>query len=81
MTPSPVADRFTVELARQMRIALDDSGMTRAALAQKSSVPYRTLKRYLDAEREVRTGELGAIASALGVSITSLVDAAEDRLD
>lgn len=80
MTPQPVEDAFTVELARQMRIAMDDAGLKRKELSERSEIPYRSLKRYLDAEREIPAPSLRAIASAVGVSAGALIEAAEDRL-
>jgi transcriptional regulator with XRE-family HTH domain len=72
---------FTLALARELRIALDDSPLRfRKDLAEASGVPIRTLKRYLDGEREIPLTELRSIARALGVSVASLIDCAEDRL-
>lgn len=79
MTTTP--DPFTLALAREVRIALDDSGLRfRKDLAESADIPMRSLKRYLDGEREIPLTELRSIARALGVSVTALIDRAEDRL-
>lgn len=74
-------DPFTVALARELRIALDDSPLRlRKDLSDASGVPPRSLKRYLDGERPVPLPELRSMCRALGVSMTALIDRAEDRL-
>ena len=79
MTTTP--DPFTLALAREVRIALDDSDLRfRKDLAESADIPMRSLKRYLDGEREIPLTELRSIARALGVSATALIDRAEDRL-
>lgn len=79
MTTTP--DPFTAALAREVRIALDDSPLRfRKDLAEAAGVPMRSLKRYLDGEREIPLTELRSIARALGVSVIALIDRAEDRL-
>ena len=79
---TPQQDPFTTALARELRIALDDSPLrTRKELTEASGVPPRSLKRYLDGEREIPLTELRSLARALGVSLTAIIDKAEERAD
>lgn len=75
-------DQFTLALARELRIAHDDSPLaTRKELSAASGIPPRSLKRYLDGEREVPLTELRSLARTLGVSLTAMLDRADERAD
>ncbi|MCV7564990.1 helix-turn-helix domain-containing protein [Micrococcus luteus] len=76
-------DPFTLALARQIRIALDDAPHLRFRkdLETATGIPFRSLKRYLDGEREIPLLALRSIASALHVPLSDLVDRAESSLD
>lgn len=53
--------------------------MTQAQLAQASGIALRTLSRYLDSEREIKLGQLPAIADALGIDLVTLLQRASER--
>lgn len=76
-------DPFTHALARELRIALDDAPhlKTRKDLSSASGIAPRTLKRYLDGEREIPVLVLRLLASALRANLGDLIDRAEGRVD
>lgn len=77
MAPTPIDDAFTRALARELRIALDDAGMTRKALAGASGIPLRTMVRYLDAEREVPVSAFMSLCSAMNADAYAILDTAD----
>jgi len=81
MSPIPIDDPFTRALAREMRIALDDAGMTRKALASAAGIPLRTMVRYLDAEREVPVPSFMALCRAMGADPMALLDSADKAVE
>ena len=54
--------------------------MTVRGLAAASGVPLRTLMRLLAGERPIPFEPLCALADALGVSVSTIISRAEDRL-
>ena len=49
------------------------SGVSLAALARRSSIPYPRLLRLLNGQRRFRPGELSRIAGLLGLSLPHLI--------
>lgn len=80
MATSPNDDPFTAALARELRVAQMDAGLTRKELSTRSGIPTRTLVRYLDGEREIGVTAFRSLTAAIGVSMASITDAAEDAL-
>lgn len=80
MTTSPNGDPFTAALARELRVAQMDAGLTRKELSARSGIPTRTLVRYLDGEREIGVSAFRALCTAIGVSMAAITDAAERAL-
>lgn len=54
--------------------------MTVSGLSDASGIPKRSLIRLLRAERPITFGPLCALADALGVSASTIISRAEDRL-
>lgn len=73
--PVPLDVALAEELLARMAVARMRPGQ----LAERSGIPYRTLKRYLDAERVMVLGEIKAVAGALGDDWQELLRAAELR--
>ncbi len=80
MATSPNNDPFTAALARELRVAQMDAGLTRKELSARSGIPTRTLVRYLDGEREIGVSAFRALCFALGISMAAIADAAERAL-
>ena len=66
--------------AAELRDLRKEKGMTVRGLSAASGVPLRTLTRLLQAERPITFEPLCALADALGVSVSTIISRAEDRL-
>lgn len=60
---------------------IENSDVTEFSLAEKTGIPRSTLRRSLQGNRQVTLNEVAAIAYALDVTITELMNEAETRLD
>ena len=54
--------------------------MTQAELAERSGLGYQTVMRLEKGERSPSVSQLAALCSALGLSMSDLVERAEQRL-
>lgn len=66
--------------AAELRTLREEKRMTMRGLSAASGVPLRTLVRLLAGERAITFEPLCALADALGVSVSTIVERAEDRL-
>lgn len=66
--------RLNGELAENIRVALDASGVTITTLAVSTGIAERTLRRRFQGNSDWTTGEIERIANTLGVTVASLVE-------
>ena len=66
--------------AAELRALREEKRMTVRGLAAASGVPLRTLMRLLAGERPITFEPLCALADALGVSVSTIISRAEERL-
>ena len=66
--------------AAELRDLREEKGMTVRGLSAASGVPLRTLVRLLQGERSITFDPLCALADALGVSVSTIISRAEERL-
>lgn len=69
------------EVAAQLRMEIARRNLTHKEVAETSGIPLRTLSRYLNAERSLKVPTLMSICSAIGVSITDILNATEQQLE
>jgi transcriptional regulator with XRE-family HTH domain len=67
-------------VAAELRAERAAQNLTVQQLAEKSEVPYATLRRYLAAERHIDVATIAALAEALDTTAVELVMAATERL-
>jgi len=70
-------DAYNTAIARRLSAEKHDQALTFDALAAKSGVNARTLKRLLHDERPFKMGQFIAIAAALGLDPAGVVAAVE----
>ena len=66
--------------AAVLRELREQQHITMRALSTSTGIPLRTLTRLLQADRSITFDPLCALADALGVSVSTIVSLAEDRL-
>jgi transcriptional regulator with XRE-family HTH domain len=66
--------------AAELRTLREERHMTVSGLSDASGIPKRSLIRLLQAERPITFEPLCALADALGVSASTIISRAEDRL-
>lgn len=74
-------DPFTPILARTLRHAHLDSGMTRKALAEEVGMGINTVTRYLEGQRPIPADYFFRMCRAMGVSAGAILEEAERALD
>lgn len=60
-------------IARRVRDAMDEAGISEVTLAEDTHIPRSTLRRRLSGTSDWLTGELTAISARLGVSLLDLL--------
>jgi transcriptional regulator with XRE-family HTH domain len=82
MTPIEGPDAgLNAAVAAELRAERAAQNLTVQELAERSAVPYASLRRYLAAERHIDVATLETLAKALGTSTPDLVWAATERLN
>ena len=66
--------------AAELRTLREEQHMTISGLSDASGIPRRSLIRLLQAERPITFEPLCALADALGVSVSTIISRAEERL-
>lgn len=74
------ADRITQAIAAELRAARGRKDITRDELADRSGVSRSSVWRYEKGEREVKVIDLYALCEVLGVSPSTILQAAQDSL-
>lgn len=82
MAPSPTdpSTGLNAAVAAELRAEQGRQKITVPALAEIADVPYGSLRRYLNADRHIDVAVLDALASALGLTATDVIRAAQERL-
>jgi transcriptional regulator with XRE-family HTH domain len=74
--PAPTSG-LNAAVAAELRAAAGRQKMTVPALAERAGIPYGSLRRYLNAERHIDVSVLHQLTTALGVSVSDLIEMAE----
>jgi transcriptional regulator with XRE-family HTH domain len=74
------SDRITQAIAAELRAARGRKNITRDELADRAGVGRSTVWRIEKAEREVKMSQLYALCEVLGVTPSTLLQAAQDAL-
>ncbi len=81
MTPIEAPEGgLNAAVAAELRAERAAQNLTVQQLAERSEVPYPSLRRYLAAERHIDVSVLHALANALGTTSGELISAAEERM-
>lgn len=81
MTPIEAPEGgLNAAVAAELRAERAAQNLTVQQLAERSDVPYPSVRRYLAAERHIDVSVLHALATALGATSGELISAAEERL-
>lgn len=78
-TPAP-QNGLNAAVAAEIRAEQARMRLTTQALADLADIPYGSLRRYLNAERNIDVGVLAALAVALETTPSALVEQAEKNL-
>lgn len=73
MAKKAEAQKAKQTLSGQIRDVIESRGLTLAELGKLSEVDPTVIGRFLSGEREIRTGTLDKIATALGLRIVEVV--------
>lgn len=68
-------------VAEQLRAERAASGLTIDALAKRAGLGRNTIMRFESGERSPNVEQLSAITDALGLTLTTLLVRAQDRVD
>lgn len=58
-----------MDIDQQLREAINQSGLTRYAVAKGAGVEYGVLRRYLDEGRDLRLSNVAKLAAFLGLEL------------
>ena len=75
------ADRYTAALAAELRAQRGVTGKTFPVISEATGITVQTLQRIFKGQRDLRASHLILIADALGVSVSDIVTAAQQRVD
>lgn len=74
-------DDINAAMIAQIGAEMGARGWNRLELAAKSGISRSSIYRYMDAERQMKLGDLADIAAAFGLSYFELATRAQRRLD
>jgi transcriptional regulator with XRE-family HTH domain len=72
---------FVEALGRTIKVLRTDLGIDRRTLAQEAGISYSYLTEIENGNKPPSSSVLGPIASALGMRLSQLIQAAEDRVE
>ena len=73
-------DSIDVEVGHRIRIERNARGMSQSALAQALGLTFQQVQKYEKGANRVGAGRLTRIAKILGVSVSALIGAENERL-
>ena len=81
MTPVPrPSEGLNAAVAAVLRAERAAQDLTQQELADKSGIPYATLRRYLKADRHIDVAVLAEICKALNIEVDDIVIRAANRM-
>lgn len=73
-------DNLATAVAQQLRAERGAAGLTYRQLAEKAGLTEQSVMRYLTEKRELKSGDLGALCDALGITPQELITRAVERI-
>ncbi|MHA4848804.1 helix-turn-helix domain-containing protein [Rhodococcus sp. MSC1_016] len=70
---------YTVAVAEELREAVEQLELTQEDVSERTGIPRSTVGKILQGKRAMDVEEIALLAAAVGMSVTSLMTAAEER--